>query len=99
MRPATRYFHRQKREIFVDLLTEGFLPHNVKKAYIWGSEKADVWVDITETIDMKIDALRKHASQMGDWDPAEEMRNWGSETGKEHGMAYAESFKVMNLGD
>jgi LmbE family N-acetylglucosaminyl deacetylase len=85
------------RLIFADLLAEGFLPHAVERVYIWTSEKQDVWVDTTETIDLKIEALRKHASQLGDWDPSEEMRRWGSEAGKDHGMAFAESFKVMVL--
>jgi LmbE family N-acetylglucosaminyl deacetylase len=87
------------RLIFADLLEEGFPPHNVKKVYIWGSDKADAWVDTTTTIEIKIEALRKHASQLGDWDPSEEMRNWATESGKEHDMKYAESYKVMNLGD
>jgi LmbE family N-acetylglucosaminyl deacetylase len=85
------------RLIFADLLAEGYLPHGVERVYIWGSEKHDVWVDTTETIDLKIEALRKHVSQLGDWNPSEEMRRWGAEAGKEHGMAFAESFKVMVL--
>jgi LmbE family N-acetylglucosaminyl deacetylase len=71
----------------------------VKRVYLWGSEKQDLWVDTTETIELKIEALRKHASQLGDWDPAEEMRKWGAEAGKDHGMAYAESYRVMVIGD
>jgi len=87
------------RLIFADLLAEGLNPHNVKRVYIWGSEKQDVWVDTTDTIELKITALRKHASQMGDWDPSEEMRRWGAEAGKDHSLAYAESFRVMKLGE
>jgi LmbE family N-acetylglucosaminyl deacetylase len=87
------------RLIFADLLTEGFQPHDVKRVYIWGSEKQDLWIDTTETIELKIEALRKHASQLGEWDPAEEMRKWGAEAGKDHGMAYAESFRLMIIGD
>jgi len=82
-----------------DLLAEGLSPHNVKRVYIWDSEKQDVWVDTTDTIELKITALRKHASQMGDWDPSDEMRRWGAEAGKAHGLAYAESFRVMKLGE
>jgi LmbE family N-acetylglucosaminyl deacetylase len=85
------------RLIFADLLDEGLVPHNVKRLYIWGSEKQDVWVDTTDTIELKIDALKKHASQIGDWNPSEEMRRWGAEAGKEHGLEFAESFRVMNL--
>jgi LmbE family N-acetylglucosaminyl deacetylase len=85
------------RLIFADLLGEGLLPHNVKRLYIWGADKQDVWVDTTDTIEIKIEALRKHATQMGDWDPSEEMRRWAAESGKDHGLAFAEAFRVMNF--
>jgi LmbE family N-acetylglucosaminyl deacetylase len=87
------------RLIFSDLLAEGLYPHAVKRVYIWGSDKQDVWIDTTVTIEIKIEALKKHASQMGDWDPSDEMRKWGAEAGKDHNMAYAESFRVMKLGE
>jgi len=87
------------RLIFADLLAEGFQPHDVNRVYLWGSEKQDVWVDTTETIELKIDALRKHVSQLGDWDPSDEMRKWGAESGKEHGMSYAEAYRLMIIGD
>ena len=87
------------RLIFADLLEEGFEPHNVKRLYIHGSEKRDVWVDTSETIELKIEALRKHASQLGDWDPAEEMQRWAAETGKDHNLDSAEAFRVMKFRD
>ena len=87
------------RPIFTDLLAEGYEPHNVKKLYLHGAEKPDVWVDISATLDLKITALRKHASQLGDWDPTEMMREWAAETGKEQGLPFAEAFKVMTLVD
>lgn len=85
------------RLIFTDLLEAGYEPHNVKRVYIHGSEKADTWVDISETIHLKIEALKKHASQLGDWDPEEMIRKWAQEEAKERGLKYAESFKVMIL--
>ena len=85
------------RLIFTDLLDEGYEPHNVKKLYLHGAEKPDVWVDTSETLDLKIAALKKHASQLGDWDPTEMMREWAADTGKETGLLAAEAFKVMTL--
>jgi LmbE family N-acetylglucosaminyl deacetylase len=85
------------RLIFTDLLDEGYEPHNVKKLYLHGAEKPDVWVDTSGTLDLKIAALKKHASQLGDWDPSEMMREWASDTGKEQGLPAAEAFKVMTL--
>jgi LmbE family N-acetylglucosaminyl deacetylase len=85
------------RLIFTDLLDEGYEPHNVTKLYLHGAEKPDVWVDTSGTLDLKIAALKKHASQLGDWDPEKMLREWAAETGKEKGLKAAEAFKVMTL--
>jgi LmbE family N-acetylglucosaminyl deacetylase len=85
------------RLIFTDLLEAGYEPHNVKRLYIHGAEKSDTWIDISQDIQTKIEALRKHASQLGDWDPEKMMREWAAEEGKEKEMAFAEAYKVMLL--
>ncbi len=85
----------ETRLIFTDLLKEGLEPHKVKRIYIHGAEKTDTWVDITSTISLKIRALKKHKSQLGDWDPGKMLREWAAETGREKGLKYAESYKVM----
>lgn len=85
------------RLIFSDLLDEGLDPHNVKRVYIHGTENPDTWVDTSGAIEIKIQALKQHASQLGDWDPAEEMRSWGNEEGQKKGMQCAEAYKVMIL--
>jgi LmbE family N-acetylglucosaminyl deacetylase len=89
----------ETRLIFTDLLAEGCEPHKVKRVYVHGSEKSDTWVDITGAIDIKIAALRKHASQLGDWDPEKMVREWAAEDAKDHGTQYAEAYKVMILED
>ncbi len=76
---------------------EAGAPHRVRQVYVHGNEKPNVWVDISQTIDRKIAALRKHASQLGDWDPTEMIRGWAAETGQEKGLPYAESFRVITL--
>jgi LmbE family N-acetylglucosaminyl deacetylase len=86
--------------LFEDLLEEGFTAHKPRKVYVtmWG-DHADVYVNIEETIDVKVNALRAHKSQMGEWDPDSQVREWaaGAARGKE--MAYAEAFKVVTLED
>jgi LmbE family N-acetylglucosaminyl deacetylase len=72
-------------------------PHRVRKVYVYGNSEPNEWVDITGTIDLKIAALKQHASQMGDWDPTERIRGWNATVGQEHGMEYAESFRVITL--
>jgi LmbE family N-acetylglucosaminyl deacetylase len=85
------------RLVFADLLAEGYEPHNVKRLYLHGPEKPDTWVDISASIELKIAALKKHASQLGDWDPEKNIREWAEGEGKEKGMQYAEAYKVMIL--
>lgn len=85
----------ETRLIFTDLLEEGYEPHKVKRVFIHGAEKADTWVDITSTISLKIRALKKHRSQLGEWNPGKMMREWAAQEGREKGLKYAEAFRVM----
>lgn len=83
--------------VFEELAAEGLQAHKVRKLYIdsWGS--GDTFVNITDTIDLKLAALRKHASQMGEWDPEPMLREWSRAAAKGKEMAYAESFRVITL--
>jgi LmbE family N-acetylglucosaminyl deacetylase len=84
--------------VFPDLLDEGLEPHRVKEVLVASSPQPDTWIDITATIGLKIEALRRHASQFPDgWDPNDRLREWASETGKEIGVPYAESFRRLIL--
>ncbi len=85
----------ETRLIFTDLLEAGFEPHKVKRIYVHGAEKTDTVVDITETIDAKVAALKKHASQLGEWDPEEMIRKWAKDEGKKKRYKYGEAFLVM----
>jgi len=72
-------------------------PHRVSRLYVHGSDQANEWVDVTQTIGLKIEALKQHASQLGDWDPTEMVKEWSAEVGKEKGLAHAESYRVITL--
>jgi LmbE family N-acetylglucosaminyl deacetylase len=85
------------RMIFTELLDEGLPPHNVKRLYIHGNEKADTWIDIGETLDIKIEALKKHVSQGDTHDVDKWMHEWAEQDGKEKGIKYSESYRVMIL--
>ncbi|HEV7126725.1 MAG TPA: PIG-L deacetylase family protein [Ktedonobacterales bacterium] len=92
------------RLAFPELAAEGLAPHNVREVYISGTQTADRWVDIGGFLDQKIEALRCHKSQLGDWDVAEGMRTWARETGRTarkygHDMEYAEQYKYIKLED
>ncbi len=87
----------ETRLIFTDLLIAGYEPHNVKRLYIHGSEKPDTWIDISETIDTKIEALKKHVSQLDTHEVDKWLHDWAKEEGKEKGLDFAEAYKVMIL--
>jgi LmbE family N-acetylglucosaminyl deacetylase len=79
------------------LWPEAGAPHRVRQVYISGNDRPNVWVDVTGTIEQKILALKQHTSQVGDWDPTEMIKEWAADTGKEKGLAYAESYRVITL--
>jgi len=72
-------------------------PHRVRRVYVNGNDQANVWIDLTDTIEQKIAALKQHASQMGDWDPTEMIKEWNAETGQEKDLTYAEKYRVIIL--
>ncbi len=83
--------------IYPEMESEGIFPHRPRKVYVHSWSGSDLYVNIEETIETKIEALRAHTSQMKGWDPAESIRQWAAETAKGKEMAYAESFKVVTL--
>ncbi len=86
--------------LFEELAEEGLKSHKTRKVYVetWGQASPDaVYVNITDTIDLKIAALKKHVSQMGEWDPEPRMREWAAKTAAGKEMTYAESYRVVTL--
>jgi LmbE family N-acetylglucosaminyl deacetylase len=86
--------------LFEELAEEGLKAHKVRKLYasVWDGSAA-VYVNIDETIDIKVNALRAHKSQMKDWDPEKQIKEWSAERAKGKEMAYAETFRVVSLVD
>ncbi len=82
--------------LFEELAEEGLTPHKVRKVYVTFGQ-GDTFVNISETIDLKIKALKKHASQMKEWDPEPMLREWAAESGRGKEMEYAEGFRVITL--
>jgi LmbE family N-acetylglucosaminyl deacetylase len=83
---------------FVELREEGLEPHRVREIFVAATADPDTWIDITDTIDLKIEALRQHASQFpGGWDPGEMIREWAAESGAQVNLTYAETFKRIVL--
>jgi LmbE family N-acetylglucosaminyl deacetylase len=83
--------------LYPELEADGLTPHKVSHVLISNPAEATFFVDITETIDVKLQALAEHRSQLGDWDPEEPIRTWAAETGNRVGFAYAEAFRLITL--
>jgi LmbE family N-acetylglucosaminyl deacetylase len=86
------------RYIFPELLAEGLEPHKVREVYIHGALSSNLWVDISDTIELKIAALREHESQVSHnrgWE--ERVRARAQQTATGQGMACAESFRRIIL--
>lgn len=83
--------------LFEELEEEGVKAHKVRKVYVnvWGA--GELYINISETIETKIEALRAHKSQMGDWDPGPMIKEWAADTAKGKEMTYAESYRVVTL--
>lgn len=84
--------------LYPDLDAEGLRPHKVNYVYVsWPQKGPNYYVDITETLDLKIEALRQHVSQLGDWNPETQLKEWSRGSGKQVGFQYAESFRKITL--
>jgi LmbE family N-acetylglucosaminyl deacetylase len=83
--------------LFQELEAEGLQAHKPRKVYVTGWSQTDLYVNITETIDVKVAALRAHRSQMGDWDPEPRIKEWAAERARGKEMQYAEGFRVVTL--
>ena len=82
---------------FPELMPD-YEPHKVREVYLMQWENPNLWVDITDVIDLKIKALACHASQFADFPGVERrIRERAAELGKPEGYAYAETFDRVVL--
>lgn len=86
------------------LADEGLEPWTVRELWIMGApdERIDQPVDVTETFDLKIAALRAHASQTAHMDDLESrIRTWQEASASRFGLPYgrlAEVFQKVPIG-
>jgi len=82
------------------LAKSGLEAHRVRRVYLFWSERADVWIDVTATIGRKIDALRAHASQIHEPEALEQrIRDWAKEEGSTIGVEAAEALRLVVIDD
>jgi LmbE family N-acetylglucosaminyl deacetylase len=79
-----------------ELLDEGWEPWAVTDMLMMAGPSADTYIDTTDTIDRKIEALRAHDSQHPDPESLDQrIRAWGAMTAQSAGLpegTYAEGF-------
>ena len=82
------------RLTFPELLVDGLEPHKVKQLWMGsgGAANANVWVDITETIELKKKALAAHPSQLSE-EVAEFASQMARGTAESQEFEYAEAFR------
>ncbi len=80
---------------------EGLEPHTVAEVWVMASPRADKTIDITQTIETKLQALACHKTQLPDEGIhlAKHIKAWNSQLAKQGGLGkdrFAEVFHVVN---
>jgi len=79
---------------------DGLDVHQVRSVFLSGTLEPNCWIDISATLERKIDALFCHASQLtetGDWF-RDFLRQSAEEAGRAAGVPHAESFRRISTG-
>jgi LmbE family N-acetylglucosaminyl deacetylase len=85
---------------FPSMARGGLGGHRVRRLYLFWTNNPTAFVDISRTIDRKLDALRAHASQLKDFERVEEwVRQWTAEQGAQVGVAAADGFHLVIIDD
>lgn len=78
---------------FPALARGGLAAHRVRRLYFFWTHRPNAYVDITTTVSRKLDALRRHESQIKDFSEVESWINeWSTIQGKEVGVSNADGF-------
>ncbi len=79
---------------FVELWRdEGLEPHKTATVLFWGTELADTFVDISDAMDTKVEAVMAHRSQLGDRSESE-VRGFVEERARDAGKAADEPYQL-----
>jgi LmbE family N-acetylglucosaminyl deacetylase len=85
---------------FPQLARSGLAAHRVRRVYLFWSDRSDTWLDISTTLDRKIEALAAHASQIHDVEALDgRIRDWAREEGGRIGATAAEGLRLVVIDD
>jgi LmbE family N-acetylglucosaminyl deacetylase len=95
---AAIYPCARDRFTFPELLKQGLEPHAVKEIWIVGTSSPDHFIDITNTIEVKVRALGAHVSQVGHRaDIGKAVAERSHSLGEQPGYEYAEAYKRIQM--
>lgn len=75
-------------------------PHKTGTILFWGAEQPDTYIDITNTLDLKLKAVLAHHSQVTNHrerDVVQFVKERAREAGASQGFSYAESFRKVTF--
>jgi LmbE family N-acetylglucosaminyl deacetylase len=85
-------------QYFPQHLKDGLEPHKTAEIWFFNAEHPDLYVDITDVFDRKVDSLKAHLSQVGTdpivWD---RVRDRAREVAANQDFELAEAFKVVQM--
>lgn len=83
---------------FPEHMADGLEPHKTAEIWYFGAESPDVFIDITDTFDDKIAALKAHDSQVGMRDDlVDRLRERSAEIAKDQPFELAEAYKSIRM--
>lgn len=80
--------------IFPELISEGYQPHHVSEIYLTTPAIPNLTVDISATMERKINALLCHKSQKVE-NMVPLIKEWDQERGQKIGCEFAEDFRTI----
>ena len=84
---------------FPEHIAEGLAVHHVRDVYLSGTLEPNCWIDISEHVERKIDAIFCHESQLEDTGDAlrDFLRRRAEHDGRQAGLSYAEPFRRLTF--
>ncbi len=95
---AAVYPAARDRHNFPELVDEGLEPWKVRQVLVTGAATPNFWIDVADTYETGLAALRCHVSQVDDWGPVEErLRERVATAGAAVGLPMAQAFLSILL--
>jgi LmbE family N-acetylglucosaminyl deacetylase len=88
--------------VFPELMVEGLGPHRVREVFVSTMQNPDVWIDVSECFDRKLEGLRQHTSQVGTRfeEVVERIRERSRQTARTFDLPFeiGEGYRYFKLG-